>query len=100
MLQYACNYKLYKLYRREIVELKVRCKNPPEKLGTLLSNIQIGPLTCPALLRLVLLSNLCFAQTGAANGETGNTIIGWRVQGGRIHSQVKDKEDFKSGFKI
>ena len=59
MLQFACNYKLYK---RDIVEIKVRCKNPPEKLGTLLSNIQIGPLMCPALLRLVLLSNLCFAQ--------------------------------------
>ena len=44
-----------------MTETKVHCENPYEQPGTLLG-IQIGLLTCPSLLRLGWLSDLCFAQ--------------------------------------
>ena len=44
-----------------MTETKVHCENPYEQPGTVLG-IQIGLLTCPSLLSIGWLSDLCFAQ--------------------------------------
>ena len=54
-----------------------------KRVGALL-NIQIGPLAMSGLIKTLIAFQFMFCPSGAENGETGNTIIGRKVQGKRI----------------